>query len=213
MTAGNEITMRNIARNKGTITITILLFIAVTFLVSSVITPKFKSETSILILQKNIDINAYQASKSSEFAGEIMTKIISSSDFMNGVLEKIGKTPRSLGDNPEDQIKNWNDSIRVSSVLNTGIIKITVLEKNQIENKKLTEAIISELQDNGVKYHGNENITLKKISGPVYFEKQAYPNIWLNILVAAVAGLFFSIGWVFVSAGRNPIARFRSLEA
>jgi len=195
--------MKDIRRNKGIIAIIVLLFTSVTFLVSSMITPEFKSETSILILQKNMDINAYQASKASEFAGEVMKRIVNSSDFMNGVLEKIGRTPQSFGDTPENQVKNWGDSVNISSVLDTGIIKITVFEKNQAENRKLTEAIISELQNNGVKYHGNENITLKKISGPVYFEKQTYPNVWLNMLVAAVAGLFFSIGWIFISVKRK----------
>lgn len=215
MAMNGEITIKDILRNKGLIISTMLLFSAITFLVSSVITPKYKSETQILILQKNMDIDAYRASKASEFAGEVLKRVISSSEFMSGALERIGKTSRSIGNTPEDQIENWNDSVKVSTVLSTGIIKITVLEKSPAENRKLTESIVSELQDNGAKYHGNENITLKKIGGPVYFSDPAYPVIWLNVLIAAVAGLFFSIGWIFISLGKsanNSGFQFGNLE-
>ncbi len=189
------------------------VFSAVAFFVSTVITPQYGSEAQILILQKNIDIDAYRASKSSEFASEVLKRVVSSSDFMNGALEKANENVSKFGEDPEDQIKNWNKAVSVSTFASTGIIKITVLDESKKENRKIMEAVLGELLNNGVKYHGNENITLKKIGGPVYFNDPVFPIIWLNVLVATIVGLFFSIGMVFIFgekmeewfSKRNPV--------
>lgn len=173
---------------------TVAVLASLAFFVSTLITPEYKSEADILILQKNLDIDPYRAAKSSEYAGEVLGGVTESSDFMNGVLGKMGENAGKFGSNPEDQIENWKKTVNVSPVVNTGIIKITVLDPSKRENKKLMEAVLSELQNNGAAYHGNENITLKKIGGPVYFENPAYPIIWLNVLVTGIVGIFLSIG-------------------
>jgi len=176
------------------IAFSVLLVSSLAFFISTLIPPKYESETQILILQKNMDANAYQAAKSSEFAGEVLKRVIGSSDFMNGVLASIGENSRKFGDTPELQIKGWDDAVDVSTMVNTGIINISAYDTSRIENKKLTEAIVNELQTSGSKYHGNDNITLKKIGGPVYYDNPASPIIWLNVLISAVLTFFVSVG-------------------
>lgn len=176
----------------------VVVFSAVAFFVSTIIAPQYGSETQILILQKNINADAYQASKSSEFAGDVLTRVVGSSDFMGGVLQKVGENYAKYGETPESQMKNWDKAVKVSTLGNAGILKLEISDLSKKEDRKMTEAIISELLDNGVKYHGNENITLKKIGGPIYFNDPVFPIVWLNVFAAAVAGLFFSIGLIFV---------------
>ena len=190
--------MKTIASNWSFILLIIALFASVTFFVSAIIPPKYESDSEVLILQKNMDADAYRAAKSSEFAGEVLKKVIGSSDFMNGVLTSIGATSQKFGANPEDQIKNWNDEVTVSTYINTGIIKIAVFDKDKKENKRIMEGVLAELQNNGLKYHGNENITLKKIGGPVYYTDPSFPIVWLNVLIAVISAVFFSIGIIFV---------------
>lgn len=202
MAQNKEITLSSIVRNWRFILITVMLFASVAFLISTMITPEYKSQAEVLILQKNLDIDPYRAAKASEYAGEVLEGVSSSSDFMNGVLEKIGEKPQKFGENPEKQMENWKKAVNISSLVNTGIVKITVLDPSKRENKKLMEGVMAELQENGVRYHGNENITLKKIGGPVYFEDPTYPVIWLNILASAVVGLFVSVG-IVMAYGRN----------
>jgi capsular polysaccharide biosynthesis protein len=197
-----EISLEMIVRSWRTILVSTVVFSVVAFFISTIIAPQYGSETQILILQKSVDIDAYRATKSSEFAGEVLTRVVSSSDFMTGALAKAGENYLKYGATPEDQMKNWNKAINVSNFGSTGIIKIEVSDTSKKEDRKMTEAIISELLDNGVKYHGNENITLKKIGGPVYFSDPVFPIIWLNVLAAAIAGIFFSIGLVFVLGER-----------
>ena len=198
MAQNKEISVKMIAKNWRFISITMMLFASVAFFVSTLITPQYKSEAQILILQKNLDIDPYRAAKASEYAGEVLEGISGSSDFMNGVLGKMGENAQKFGTNPEDQIKNWNKAVNVSSVVNTGIVKISVYDPSKRENKKLMEAVLSEFQANGAAYHGNDNITLKKIGGPVYFDTPAYPVIWLNTVVSGAVGLFVSVGIIIV---------------
>jgi capsular polysaccharide biosynthesis protein len=168
------------------------------FFASLAVNPEYGSETQILILQKNIDIDAYRATKSSEFAGEILKQVITSSDFMTGVLGKVGENNSKYGGTQEDQMGNWNKAVRVSTLGSTGIIKIETSDQSREEDKKITEAIVDELLNNGFSYHGNENIVLKKINGPIYLNDPIFPVIWLNVAVATIGGMFFSIGVIFI---------------
>lgn len=198
-----EINLRTIAESWRMIVVFVVVFAALAFFVSTVVTPRYGSETQVLILQKNINADAYQASKSSEFAGSVLVQVIGSSDFMNGVLQRVGENSAKYGDTAEEQMKNWNKAVDASASGNAGVLKLEISDTSKAEDRKMTEAVIGELIDNGVKYHGNENITLKKIGGPVYFDNPVFPVIWLNVLIAAVAGLFFSIGLVFVLGERT----------
>ena len=55
-------------------------------------------------------------------------------------------------------------------------------------------AAIEKLLFDGKKYHGNENISLKNISGPVFSEKPEYPKVFLNTLVGGAIGLLLALG-------------------
>jgi capsular polysaccharide biosynthesis protein len=198
MAPNKEFSMKTLVGNWQFILLTIAFFASVTFLISTIIPPEYESDSEVLILQKNMDADAYRAAKSSEFAGEVLKKVIGSSDFMNGVLSSIGIAPSKFGNNPEDQIKNWNKAVSVNTYINTGIIKIVVLDEDKKENRLIMEGILSELQSNGLKYHGNENITLKKIGGPIYYTDPSFPIIWLNVLIAVFGAIFLSIGLIFI---------------
>jgi capsular polysaccharide biosynthesis protein len=201
MAQNKEISTNTLISNWRFIAVFMALFASPAFLVSTLITPQYKSEAEILILQKNREIAPYGAAKASEFAGQVLQGVTGSSDFMNGILQKMGENPSKFGDTPEKQITNWSKAVDISSVINTGIVKITILDPSKRENRKIMEAVLDELQNNGAKYHGNENITLKKIGGPIYFDNPAYPIIWLNVVIAAVIGLFTSVGLIFIFGG------------
>ncbi|MBU2028856.1 hypothetical protein KJ761_03120 [Patescibacteria group bacterium] len=203
MAPNKEFSVKMITNNWRFILLIMAFFASVTFFVSAIIPPKYESDSEVLILQKNMDADAYRAAKSSEFAGEVLKKVIGSSDFMNGVLASVNIDSQKFGDNPEDQIKNWNNEVNVSTYVNTGIIKIAVFDKTKKENKLIMEGILTELQTNGLQYHGNSNITLKKIGGPIYYNNPSFPIIWLNILIAAIGAFFFSIGLIFIFGGKK----------
>jgi capsular polysaccharide biosynthesis protein len=190
-----------------------LFFACLAFIVSSLITPKFSSSAKILILQDNLDIDAYRAAKASEYAGEIIEKVVGSSNFMDGVAERypaIAKT--SFWEKDYDKrLEAWNKVVNAGNQVNSGIVNIKVLYENKKVNKEIMSAVTDELIQNGESYHGNSNIRLNKISGPIMSNNPAFPNIPLVVFTGFVSGSFLAIGLLLVN-GRKIDTWFYSKE-
>ena len=62
-----------------------LILGAVTFFVSTVIPPKYKSEVSILIVQHNVD--TFSAARSAGYLGDIFSQVLYTESFLNDVLK------------------------------------------------------------------------------------------------------------------------------
>ena len=184
------------------IAFTIVMVSSLVFFVSAVLPPVYSSETEFLILQKNLDIDAYRAAKSSEYAGSVLERVVGTTNFMDGVLQSRHDIEDNFGDDPKKRAKNWQKAVKAQSITNTGIITVTVLHKNREQGERIMSAIIEKLLFDGERFHGNDNILLKKIGGPVYYQKPEYPKVWLNTAVAGGLGLFLAIGLVIV-VGEN----------
>ena len=171
---------------------------ALVFFVSAVLPPVYSSESQFLILQKNLDIDAYRAAKSSEYAGSILERVIGSTNFMDGVLESRHDINDNFGDDPKERMNNWQKTVTAKSIANTGIIDIQVFHKDRSQEEKIMSAITEKLLYDGKRFHGNDNIVLKKIGGPVYYRDPEYPKVWLNTAIAAVLGFFAAVGLILV---------------
>jgi len=171
-----------------------LVVASLTFAISAIIPPTYSSEVRLLILQKNLNVDSYRAAKSSEFAGEVIKEVTQSANFMQGVLESKHGIEDNFGNDPKERLKKWNKTIITNKATGAGIVSIKVLHKDFIENKAIMNAAIEKLLFDGKKYHGNENISLKNISGPVFSEKPEYPKVFLNTLIGGVIGLLLALG-------------------
>lgn len=180
------------------IAFTVVMISALVFFFSAVLPPVYSSESQFLILQKNLDIDAYRAAKSSEYAGSILERVIGSTNFMDGVLESRHDIEDNFGEDPKERMKNWQKTVTAKSVANTGIIDIQVFHENRDQEEKIMSAITEKLLYDGKRFHGNDNIVLKKIGGPVYYRDPEYPKVWLNTAVAAVLGFFTAVGLILV---------------
>lgn len=198
----HEVTIETIGRKWRFIAFIITIVASLTFLISALIPPVYESRSQFLILQKNINIDAYRAAKASEYAGDVIKRVISSSDFMDGTLVNMQDVKAHLGRNQREQLENWNKTVKVTSVVNTGIIDVQVLSANKKEGRFIMEALVNGLMNEGEKYHGNENIVMKKIGGPVYYDDPAYPLVWVNTGIAGLFGFFLAIGLIFIF-GKN----------
>lgn len=192
----------------------IMLTASLTFLVSALIPPTYGSEAEIIILQKNLDADAYKAAKSSEYAAAIIKRVVRSTNFMEGVLNSRFGIKDTFGSDPKKRITNWDNTVVAGAVADTGILKIKILTKDKGENSKIMNAVIEKLINDGTRYHGNPNIELKKIGGPIFYEKPEYPNVLGNTVIAGLIGLFLGLGLILVFGEnvdswiyRNPRAR------
>jgi len=198
MSQFHEVTVTTIVRKWRFIAFVITMLASLTFLVGALIPPTYESRAQFMILQKNINIDAYRAAKASEYAGDVMKRVISSSNFMDGILEDMLDIKARLGKDQREQLESWNDAVKVTTVVNTGIINVQVLNESRKEGRYIMEALVAGLLEDGVRYHGNENIVLKKIGGPVYYDSPAYPLIWVNTGIAGLFGFFLATGLIFI---------------
>ncbi|MEA3273522.1 MAG: hypothetical protein U9Q72_02935 [Patescibacteria group bacterium] len=180
--------------------IVILIVASLTFAVSAIIPPTYSSEVRLLILQKNLNVDSYRAAKSSEYAGAVIKEVIQSANFMQGVLGSKHSIEDNFGNDPKERLKKWNKTIIAGKATGAGIVSIEVLHKDFTENKAIMNAAVEKLLFDGKHYHGNDNIFLKNISGPVFSEKPEYPKVFLNTLIGGVVGLLLALG-IILSLG------------
>ncbi|MBD3238246.1 MAG: hypothetical protein GF332_01220 [Candidatus Moranbacteria bacterium] len=177
-----------------------IFFACLAFIVSSLITPKYSSTAKILILQDNLDIDAYRAAKASEYAGEIIEKVVGSSNFMDGVAERYPAIVNTSfwKKDYDKRLEEWNKVVKSNSIVNSGIVDLEVVYENRTVNQEIILAVIKELTENGKVYHGNENIRLNRISGPIVSNKPTFPNLPLVVTIGLISGIFISVGLILV---------------
>ncbi len=171
---------------------------ALVFMISAIIPPTYSSEVKLLILQKNLSTDSYQAAKSSEYAGEIIREVVQSANFMQAVLESKHNVKDDFGEDPKERIKKWNKTVTAGRATGAGIIMLEIFHKDTGENKAITNAVIEKLLFDGKRYHGNSNIFLKNIGGPIFSDKPEYPKVFLNTLIGGLAGILLALGIIAI---------------
>jgi capsular polysaccharide biosynthesis protein len=173
---------------------------AIVFAVSTIVPPKYRSDMSVLVIQKQPEdkVDAFSAAKSAEYLSDIFSKIIYTDSFIDDVLKSPVGVKNKYSTNKEDRKKEWDKEVSAKKVNNTGIIEISVFNPSKKEAEKLAEAISSNLSANNQKYHGGgEKVVITVIDGPITTQNPATPNIPLNSLVGFIVGLLGAIGYLY----------------
>lgn len=173
---------------------------AIIFTVSTIIKPKYRSDMSVLVIQKQPEdkVDAFSAAKSAEYLSDIFSKIIFTDSFIDDVLQSPVGVKNKYSTNKEDRKKEWAKEVSAKKVNNTGIIEISVFDHSRKEAEKVAQAIAGNLSTNNQKYHGGgDKIVISVIDGPVTTQNPATPNIPLNILIGFVMGIIGAIGYLY----------------
>jgi len=176
------------------------LLTALVFAVSAFLTPKYESDMSILVIQKQPEdkVDAFSAAKSAEYLSDIFSKVIYSDSFINDVIGSPLNISRRFSADKEDRKKEWEKDIKVKKINNTGILEISVFDLSRKEAEKIVQAITWNLSTNNGKYHGGgEKIVVNAIDGPITSQNQARPNVLLNSLLAFLIGIIGSVGFFY----------------
>jgi len=169
-----------------------LMLSAVTFFVSTAITPKYRSDITILIVQKNTDI--LTASQNAKYLSSVFNQILYTETFMKGVLETDIAIERRFSRDAKKRKKEWKDEIRAEIVGNTGMLKISVLDPKNEDSYKIALGIAKNFKENSSDYFGQrKEVETRVIDGPITASKVAYPNIILNTAIALIVGVFGSL--------------------
>lgn len=178
---------------------------AVVFTISAFIPPKYRSDITFLVIQKQASskVDAFSAAKSAEYLSDILSRVIYSEAFIEDVTSSPIET-RDFSADPEDRKEEWQKMLNVKKVNNTGIINVTVFDKSRDEAAKTAEAIAWALSVRGHKYHGGgERVVVRVIDGPITSAKPAQPNIFLNTLMGFVIGLGIALVVVYFFPDTN----------
>lgn len=170
------------------------------FAVSALMEPKYRSDMSVLVIQKQSEdkIDAYSAAKSAEYLSDIFSKIIYTDSFIDDVLKSPENVQNKFSSDREERKKEWKKEVKAEKINNTGIIEISVYDPSRNEAEKIARAISSNLFANNQKYHGGgEKINITTIDGPITTKFPASPNVFLNALAGFFFGIIGSIGYLY----------------
>lgn len=177
-----------------------LMVTAVVFSATAFITPKYSSEISLIIIQKQASykVDAFSAAKSAEYLGDILTKVVYTNTFMIDALSAPYEVKKQFSENPEKRKKQWEQALKVEKENNTGIIHVTVLDQSREEAEKLAQSVAWSFSVRGQKYHGGgDRVKVELIDGPITSGQPSHPDILLNTLLAFIVGLIGSIVLAF----------------
>lgn len=165
---------------------------AVAFFISTLLTPKYKTETTFLVLQKDVDIAS--AAQSAEYLSEIFAQVAFTEPFIDSVLDSPFQVEKELSFEPVKKQKQWREDVIVKSAGKAGILEITVLDKSRVESRKVAQAIAHSFSQNSSEYYGGRGtIEIKPINGPTTSDSPVSPNILLNTVWGLALGFVVSI--------------------
>jgi capsular polysaccharide biosynthesis protein len=184
----------NIVRKWQLVLYTSLMLGAVTFFISTAITPKYRSDVTVLIVQKNADV--LTASQNAEYLSEIFQKVLYTESFMRGVLKSDGEIQREFSGDAKKRMQEWEDEIESYKVGSAGILKISVFDPTRQDAYKIAVGVLRNFKENSAEYFGEKGeVEIKILDGPITSSGVAYPNIKQNTFFGLVVGF---IGSLFV---------------
>ncbi len=177
-----------------------VLVTGLSFVVTVVQTPKYKSQVRILVVpQWEKIVDPYTAAKSTEYISNILTKVVYSNSFFNQVVDSGFYIVKSqFSDNPIRRSLQWKRMIQAEMIGNTGIIEIEILHKDKYQAEQFASAVAQVLVTKGDLYHGAENVVIKVIDPPISSKRPEAPDMPLNLFVGSVLGVMAGIGFVYL---------------
>ncbi len=169
-----------------------LMLGAITFFVSTAITPKYKSDLTILIIQKNADV--LTASQNAGYLSDVFEKVLHTESFMRGVLKSDAGIKREFSKDAKKRMEEWKAEIKSEKIGNSGILKISVFDPRSQDSYKIAAGIAKNFKENSTEYFAEKDeVEIKILDGPISSSKVAYPNIKINTAVGLVVGFLGSL--------------------
>jgi capsular polysaccharide biosynthesis protein len=189
-----------ILSKKQTLALFSVFIGAIFFAISTVFTPEYRSDISMLVIQKQPEdkVDAFSAAKSADYLSDIFSKVIYTDSFVDDVFKSPMGIERQLPNDREDRKKEWERIVKAKKINNTGIIEVSVYDKSQKEAEKIAQAIAWNLSTNSSKYHGGgDKVTISIIDGPITSVRPDRPNILVNTIFGILIGFLGSLSYLY----------------
>lgn len=196
----NNITLHTIVSRWRSIMVSMIICALIAFIVSSLLPAKYQSDISMLVIQKQATekVDAFSATKSAEFLGNVFTQVIYTTSFFNAVQDAPFDAKRNFSHDPEERQKQWDKFIDVRKVNNTGIINISVFDTSRTVAEESAKAIAYVLTTKSEEYHGGgDRVEVRLIDGPNTPLRPTVPRILQNTIIGGLFGGIIAVIFIY----------------
>lgn len=192
--------MNYLAKIKGSwlsIALVTLLVVAISVIITLFQPFEYRSSFSLLVIEKQQNLDAYAAAKSAERLSTSLGQVIYTTAFYDKVINS-GYLPDDfdIAKDEEEKRNQWKRQIETRIMPDVGMIKIDVYNKSSEKATALANALAVVLSENGTDYVGGGNsIVLKVVDYPLTSKNPARPNVALNIAAGLILGFGGSVGY------------------
>lgn len=205
---------QSIKSQKTVIGIFIMVFFVLGAGLTLVQPLKYSSSLRLLVVQdaSNVAGDPYAMARSNEYLSDVLSKVTYSTSFYNRAVSAGFNIDRAYFGNTNKKIsKNWNKTIEVKKINNTGIISITAYHSNREQAEKIARAVGYVLITQNSNYHGLGNkVSLKLLDEPITSTWPVKPNLLLNTVLSLFLGLVFGVAYVYLTAENKSATAFIS---
>jgi len=169
---------------------------------------KYSSSLRLLVVQDASSVagDPYTLARSNEYLSDVLSKVTYSTSFYGRVMSagfNIDKT--YFGNTTKKISKNWNKTIEVKKINNTGIISVTAYHPKQDQAEKIARGVGYILITQNSNYHGlGDKVSLKLLDEPINSTWPVKPNLLLNAVLSLFLGLVFSLIYIYL-VGEEPM--------
>lgn len=184
----------------------VTVFAGAIFLYSIFQVSEYSSAARIMIIQKSLqDADAFIAARSSERLSIILSEVIYSNSFFNDVLASSKNIIDDFSQDPAERRKQWQGQVKNRINSDKGIIEITVFDKSRDQSAEILNGIIKTLTDNGEKYHGGSNISIRVIDEPLVSKEPVRPDTVFDTVTAGVLAFIGTSVFIYLFAKPRQI--------
>lgn len=192
-----------IKRKKQTILSLVAIFFAVGLILTAVQPFKYSSSLRLLVVQSSANqgnVDPYTMARSNEYLSNVLAKVTTSNSFYQRVMNSGFSIDQSYFGTPgRKQNKLWSKTVNAHAVNDTGIIVITAYHQDRQQADNIARAVGNVLMTQHVNYHGlNDNVKIKLLDEPVTSRLPVKPNVALNLVLALVLGVIFSLCYIYL---------------
>jgi capsular polysaccharide biosynthesis protein len=190
-----------IGRKKQTIVSLVVIFLAVAIVFSAIQPFKYDSNMKLLvIIGFKQDIDPYTASRSNQYLSGLLANIVSSGSFFEQIKQSGFKIDNNyFSGTTKEQMKKWRQTVSAKSMTDTGTITLDVYHPDRAQAEEIVKAVTYTLQTTNSQYHGFGNsVEIKTIDQPTTSNYPVKPNLLLNLALAVIFALFFSICYIYL---------------
>jgi capsular polysaccharide biosynthesis protein len=189
-----------LGNKKQTIAFIMVIFLSIAILVSAFQPFNYGSSLKLLTINTFKETDPYTASKSNEYLSNLLSQIVSTNSFFEKVKNSSSNIDKShFGGDQRKQMKKWNKTVKAKGLGDTGMIAVDVYHTDPAQAAEIARSVAYVLQTEHANYHGfGQSIQIKMIDEPITSSFPVKPNIILNLSLALIFGILFSLAYVYL---------------